>query len=453
MKRMIRPAYATLLIVMVLMLVFLLFSAPGFSQTTYTITTNGKWSSSIPATCNSCTIKISTNATLTIDESVTCQNCTLQGGAITMNNQTLNLQYAGILTATNFNNTSLTVSGNSGKVTVNAPLSLSGSTFTFNNGSSITESYEVDLSSSKIYLNDNATMTDNALLTTPLKLMSGSQIVVGNGSATSTAKLNINGPMLDIFDNSSITVANSNNAYYDWLGYDYYTTTAATTPTYHNTLNNQLNCGSGSSNGCALNAAFGPSTLSSGGLIPGNTLPVVLDDFTATLSTEKTVALSWNTGLEVNSAHFTIERSADGENWSAIGTVRAQGNSAIRTDYSFTDEQPLAGSDFYRLQMVDVDNSFTYSEVKVVRTSSLAQISFFPNPARDFVNVSLGTSGAPGTATIRLISLSGQLMQQQTTTPGTAVSFRVSNYASGVYILSVVDAAGSQETREVLINR
>jgi hypothetical protein len=373
-----------------------------------------------------------------------------------MNNHTLNLQYTASLTTTNFKNTSLTVSGNSGQVTVNAPLSLSSSTFTFNNASSITTSYEVDLTASKIVLNDNTSMTANGFLGTPLKLMQSSQIVIGNGSKTSTATLNVSGPLMDIYDNSFVTVANTNNGYYNWLGYDYYTSTSSTNPTYHNTLNNQMNCGGGYPQSCALNSAFGPSTMSSGGLVPGNTLPVVLDAFTAVLDNDKTISLSWKTELEVNSSHFTIGRSADGVNWETIGTVRAQGNSSNTTDYTFTDEHPLSGSNFYRLQMVDLDNSFTYSEVKVVRASVIDEIGFFPNPARDYVNVSLGaTTTATGTVTVRLISLTGQVMQEQriAAAPGAVVSFRLANYASGVYILSVIGADGSQDSRQVLINR
>ncbi|HXB95307.1 MAG TPA: hypothetical protein VNU70_09120, partial [Puia sp.] len=413
-----RCIYPTLLMIMALVLLLMLMSAPGFGQTTYTISTNENWSSSLPTTCFSCTIRINTGVTLTIDKSVTCQNCAFQGGAMTMNNHTLNLQYSGALTTTNFNNTSLTVLGTSGQVTVNAPISLSNSVFTFKNASSMTTSYEVDLSASDIYLNDNSSMTANGLIGTPLKLMHSSQIVIGNGSKTSTAQLTVSGPLMDIYDNSFVTVANTSNGYYNWLGYEYYSSTASTSPIYHNTLNNQMNCGSGFPQSCALDAAFGPSMMSSGGLVPGNTLPVVLDGFTAVLNSDKTVALTWETRQEMNSADFTIERSADGEDWENIGTVRAQGNSTSATDYSFTDEHPVGGTNFYRLQMVDIDNSFAYSDVKVVRTSVINQVTFFPNPARDYVNVSLG--GATATTdmvAVRLINLSGRVMQEQRVAP------------------------------------
>ncbi|HVS96848.1 MAG TPA: T9SS type A sorting domain-containing protein [Puia sp.] len=450
-----RSNYPTLMM-MALMLSTMIISAPAFSQTTYSINSTGKWSSSIPATCNTCTINIASAATLTIDETVTCQNCTFQGGAMTITNHTLNLQYSGTVTTTNFVGTALTVAATSGKMTVNAPLSLNNSTITFSGSSSITTSYELDLTASTIYLNDKSTMTANGSLGTPLKLMQSSRIVVGDGQSSSTATLSVSGPLVEVYDNSFLAVSNTNNGYYNWLGYMYYATTASSTPTYHNTLNNQLNCGAGYTKSCAMNAAFGPSTLSSGGLVSGITLPVVLDDFNAAIGSDNTVALTWKTQMETNSAHFTIERSVDGETWETIGMVRAQGNSAVASDYSFTDERPAGGTNFYRLQMVDLDNSFTYSEVKVVRTSVIGQISFYPNPARDYVNVSLGNGNAgAGTATVRLISLAGQVMQQQriAQAPGAVVSFRVSNYPAGIYILSVVAADGSRDSRQMVISK
>lgn len=444
--------------ILMMTLALAMISATGFSQTTYNITSNGNWSSSLPSTCNSCTIKISTNVTLTINGSVTCQNCTFEGGAITMTNETLNLQYAGSVTTTNFDNTTVTINGNSGNITVNAPLSLTNSTFTFHNSSSITTSYEVDLSASQIYLFDDATMMANGGSTTDIDLSNSSEIEVGNGSKTSDAKMTVNGPTLNLYDNSSLNIANENNAYYNWADYVYYPNTHANAHAgkSYSTLSNSMNCGSGYPNSCSMDAAYGPSSLSSSGLVSSTTLPVVLDGFTAQLNSDKTIALAWDTRQELNSSHFTIERSADGETWEAIGTVRAQGNSTVETDYSFTDEHPLSGTNFYRLQMVDLDNSYTYSQVSVVRTSTISQISFFPNPARDYVNVSLGSStNTTGSVTVRLVSVSGQVMQEQQVAPapGTVVSFRVTNYASGIYILTVADANGLQESRQLLINR
>lgn len=317
--------------------------------------------------------------------------------------------------------------------------------------------YEVDLDASRIDLNDNSTMLSTGGSSTPINLVSNSQIVIGNGSQTSSASFIVSGPAVNIYDKSAIGIGNDNNTYFDWSGYTYYpnaNSNGHSTKSY-STLNTTLNCGSGYPHACSMPSVYGPASLNASGVVSGNTLPIVLDAFSATLAGDKTVGLAWNTQQESNSSHITIERSADGQNWEEIGTVQAKGNSATETEYSFTDEHPLTGNNFYRLQLVDLDNSFKYSDVKVVRTSTIGNISFFPNPARDYVNVSLGSAvSATEIVTVRLISMSGQVMQeQQASAAGAVVSFRVSNYPAGIYILSVNSQNGIKETRELMISR
>ncbi len=158
--------------------------------------------------------------------------------------------------------------------------------------------------------------------------------------------------------------------------------------------------------------------------------------------------------MEENFSHFAIERSADGANWEQIGTVQAKGNSAVQTDYNYTDEQPLAGTNYYRLTLVNMDDSYMYSQVVVMQSSTIAKVSFFPNPAHDYVNVSLGeTTGSQ--VTILLSSISGRLVQEKAaaTGSGVVVTFPLQNISSAMYILTVVKADGTRESSPVLINK
>lgn len=430
-------------------------STLSFAGTTYQISSNKNWSAVIPATCANCTISISNGITLTMDEAVTCQNCTFSGGKIVISSQTLNLQYANSLATTYFIGTTVQVNG-TGQVIVNAPLSLTSSTFTFNNTSYFNTSYEVDMVSSTVYLYDNSTMYSTGGSNVPINLISSSRIVIGDGSQTSNAAFTVSGPALTLFDQSTVTLGNQNNVYNNWANFAYHPTIQANnnaTKTY-STQNNSISCGSGYAHSCANPALYGPVTLGSAGMVPVNTLPVVLVGFTALLNNDKTITLDWNTQMEVNSSSFEIERSADGESWTAIGSVMAKGNSSVVTNYSFTDAQPLAGTNLYRLRMIDLDNSYGYTDVKVIRTSVVSKISFFPNPAREYVNVSLG-AGSGTQVVIRLINPAGQLLQEKSAESGAGVivSFPVGNYAPGLYILSVVSADGTRESRQLLISR
>ncbi|HRB18598.1 MAG TPA: T9SS type A sorting domain-containing protein, partial [Chitinophagales bacterium] len=123
--------------------------------------------------------------------------------------------------------------------------------------------------------------------------------------------------------------------------------------------------------------------------IHASTLPVELTTFTATALENHTTQLNWATASELNNDHFEIQRSTGDNNWSAIGTVNGNGNSSMLINYSFIDEQPENGINYYRLKQVDYDGTFEYTiVVAVTHNSSIeknnpVEISVFPNPTTD----------------------------------------------------------------------
>jgi len=440
---------------MILTLIQILSNAAN-AQTTYTINSNANWSTALPATCNACTINIAAGVTLTVDKSETCQNCTFSGGTISINgSNALNLQYTGTTVATtNFNGTNLVANGTA-QVVVNAPIALNNAVFIFNNTSSMTTSYNVTLTTSTIDLYNNSSMTSNGPATTTVNLISDSRIVIGDGTKASSAIFTVSGPTLNVYDNSWVAVANQNNVYYNWSDYNYQHNVNANSNSAkaYPSSGLNMNCGAGFAHSCSNPALYGPATVGSG-VTSSVTLPVILDGFVAALNNDHTITLNWNTQMEINFSHFTIERSADGANWEAIGTVQAKGNSAVQTDYDFTDAQPLAGTNYYRLTLVNMDDSYMYSQVVAMQSATIAKVSFFPNPAHDYVNVSVGeTTG--GQVTILLTSISGRLMQEKSTATGSGVvvTFPIQNIAAGMYILTVVKADGTRESSPVLINK
>lgn len=197
-----------------------------------------------------------------------------------------------------------------------------------------------------------------------------------------------------------------------------------------------------------IHSLTGGSTMNSGG-----TLPIILANFNATLN-EGVVDVNWTTEIEINSDHFVVERSANaGADWDAIGTVEAHGNSGVALNYSFADNKPVQGTAEYRLQMVDKDGVYKYSPVKTVRLGAIASVSVYPNPARNFVNVTLGN--ASGFTLIRLYNQGGQLLQEKSTNNpgGTVVPLSVSGYPEGNYIVVVTGADGSRATSKVLVTK
>ncbi len=112
------------------------------------------------------------------------------------------------------------------------------------------------------------------------------------------------------------------------------------------------------------------------------TLPVELTSFTGRYE-QGSALLNWTAAIELNNDYFTVERSTDGSNFAAIGSVpgRSQ-NSRVPADYAFTDNQPFKGLNFYRLKQVDKDGNFSYSAIVVVDASLpfVQDLRVSPNP-------------------------------------------------------------------------
>lgn len=130
-----------------------------------------------------------------------------------------------------------------------------------------------------------------------------------------------------------------------------------------------------------------------------NPLPVVLMNFEGTKFANFN-ALTWLTSSEKNNDHFVIERSADGEDFTAIGTVEGHSSSSVPSIYEFIDEQPLNGTNYYRLKQVDFDGSFSYSKAIAIHNSREVDIFIYPNPSSGSFNIRLLAAEQPYKLTI-----------------------------------------------------
>jgi hypothetical protein len=202
---------------------------------------------------------------------------------------------------------------------------------------------------------------------------------------------------------------------------------------------------------------FSPADHSIQGVIslsaPG-TLPIILSAFDAILDGSQ-VNLTWTTDLEVNSDHFAVQRSTDaGATWTTLANVAAHGNSSVAINYSYADTKPAQGTNEYRLQLVDKDGAYKYSTVQSVRLGLVTSVSVYPNPAHDYVNITLG-GNSNESINIRLFNQSGQVLQEKnlSNAGGTTVPLSVSSYPEGSYIIVVTGADGSRQINKLLITK
>jgi hypothetical protein len=112
------------------------------------------------------------------------------------------------------------------------------------------------------------------------------------------------------------------------------------------------------------------------------TLPVNLLSFTGKCDHNK-IALTWSTASEMNNDYFTVEQSAEGTDWKAIGTKKSQGNSAAAQQYSFIADASAGDFSYFRLKQADADGKSKYSEILRVDNchTSSAAVNIYPNPS------------------------------------------------------------------------
>lgn len=221
-------------------------------------------------------------------------------------------------------------------------------------------------------------------------------------------------------------------------------------PTMSGQLTFKTNCtGPGSLNG------DNPSDNSSqAGYFVSITTPVKLYNFRSAL-VNCLPALKWNTENEINSDRFEIERSLPSSpTWIKAGTVSASGNSSVKTQYSFADNEVPAAAEkvLYRLKMIDRNGSYKYSEVlPVLINCKSTRVMVYPNPVKNGrLNISLAGTGEYTEAV--LLSVTGQAIMKFNLIAGNN-SVDVSGIADGQYILKVNFKNGNTKMMKVFIER
>lgn len=181
-------------------------------------------------------------------------------------------------------------------------------------------------------------------------------------------------------------------------------------------------------------------------------LPVTLLSFTAA-KTEVNSTLTWITAEESNSDHFEIRHSLNATRWTAAGKVNASGESHAVKNYKFVHTAPVAGLNYYRLKMIDGDETFAYRCVAMVRFEGDYDISLYPNPASSLLMIH--NLGLKVINSIEIIDITGRsvLMKKDTSDSKNAFAggIDISNLTNGAYIVRLSADDTTVITRIIVI--
>ena len=171
------------------------------------------------------------------------------------------------------------------------------------------------------------------------------------------------------------------------------------------------------------------------------TVPVKLLSFTA-VGTGNNANIAWQTTNEINSKFFELQRSENGSKFSAIATLPAAGHSSETKKYTFTDVDIPSGANYYRLKMVDLDGTVSYSQVvKVISTgNTFILTNAYPKPALSQLSI---TWNAPsgGKTTANIYDYAGRMIMSRQFATATGMNYTqlaVSQLPKGQYLLKMM---------------
>jgi hypothetical protein len=192
-------------------------------------------------------------------------------------------------------------------------------------------------------------------------------------------------------------------------------------------------------------------TLSGGATLDCTPLPVEMANFSGEpLNTSN--MLYWQTKSESQSKSFIIEKSVNGEEFLEVGSVKAAGNSSNNIDYSFEDANISSSFCYYRIKMIDLDNSVDYSHVISVSRQE-TDISIFPNPS-DGTFGFLFPSKFITDYSITYHNIAGKVYHEEVSLDNGQIEYHtniLSNASAGMYFVEIKDKFGTTIEHQKLV--
>ncbi len=173
-------------------------------------------------------------------------------------------------------------------------------------------------------------------------------------------------------------------------------------------------------------------------LLNVGTLPVSLVYFTAKIDGNRS-KLTWQTGTEINNRGFVIYRSGEDKQFAKIGELDGKGTAST---YSFIDENPLNGNNYYKLVQIDNDGESIDLGDRILKFSlSIVNVSLHPNPTLNIVKVQFEQGKYQK---LILNDMNGKALKSiQLKTQQDRAEVDLSVYPAGVYFIKLINTTES----------
>lgn len=165
-------------------------------------------------------------------------------------------------------------------------------------------------------------------------------------------------------------------------------------------------------------------------------LPVTLETFYGE-NRDLTNTLFWTTASENNSALFIVEKMGEDGKFVPIGEITAAGNSTELMQYTFVDDMPSSGNNYYRLNQMDLNGNTKYSDIINVTVETPDQVVIYPNPFQENINIDIINSNLSNLYSVQIFDLSANLLINAELSSTNTNKLNLSNLNSGTYLMRV----------------
>ena len=180
-------------------------------------------------------------------------------------------------------------------------------------------------------------------------------------------------------------------------------------------------------------------------------IPIKLLSFNAYKTAGAANELEWTTVNESSNEYFIIERSANGNDWTAIGRINCLGSGTDHT-YVYKDIDPYPDISYYRLNQFFSEGSHTYSAIRKLGSKNLNRValSVYPNPVAQDLQITY-TLAENETIALKIFNVKGELLQSMTIAGKKGINSvnppLTRELISGYYYLTVSTSDNQQSVR------
>jgi Secretion system C-terminal sorting domain len=164
-------------------------------------------------------------------------------------------------------------------------------------------------------------------------------------------------------------------------------------------------------------------------------LPLDLLSFDAKTQGNNT-HLSWKTTNEKNVNYYEVEKSSSANinGFTTLEKIAARNKDT--ESYDLTDDKPFPSVNYYRLKMVNIDGSVTYSSIKTVVFKDAKKTVFkvFPNPAFNSLTIDYALDLQTNLTDYAVVNMLGQTLMQGKLT---SRDLDISSLPTGAFVIKV----------------